>query len=43
MFGIVYKIINKVNGKLYVGQTWKTLRHRFNNHKYGNKQCISAT
>lgn len=43
MFGIIYKIVNKINGKLYVGQTWDTLKHRFNNHKYGNKQCIKLS
>lgn len=29
----VYKIINDVNGKMYIGQTSRTLAERFNEHK----------
>jgi len=29
---IIYKITNKENGKIYIGQTVKTARHRFNYH-----------
>jgi group I intron endonuclease len=31
--GIIYLITNKVNGKKYVGQTVKALKHRWNQHK----------
>lgn len=30
---IVYKIENKINGKIYIGQTVQTLRKRLNQHK----------
>lgn len=30
--GAVYKIINKVNGKVYVGQTVRGVKNRFNEH-----------
>lgn len=33
MKGFIYKITNKVNGKVYVGQTRFTIEHRFNQHK----------
>jgi hypothetical protein len=32
MYGIVYKITNKLNGKSYVGITTKTLAERFDAH-----------
>lgn len=31
-FGIIYKITNTVNGKIYVGQTIRTVKERFRNH-----------
>ncbi|MBR0262166.1 MAG: GIY-YIG nuclease family protein [Selenomonadaceae bacterium] len=31
-FGVVYLIINLINGKKYVGQTVQPLRKRFNKH-----------
>jgi hypothetical protein len=31
-YGIIYKATNKVNGKSYIGQTTKSLKHRINNH-----------
>jgi group I intron endonuclease len=27
----IYKLINRLNGKMYIGQTWQTLENRFNN------------
>lgn len=32
MLGKIYKITNKINGKIYVGQTVKSLKERFNKH-----------
>ena len=31
-FGAVYLIFDKVNGKMYVGQTTRTLERRFKEH-----------
>jgi group I intron endonuclease len=36
-YGIIYCAINKINGKIYIGQTIKTLQKRINNHKYDAK------
>ena len=33
---IVYKITNLLNGKIYVGQTIRTLKERFREHKYAD-------
>lgn len=33
MFGRIYKIINKINGKFYIGQTTCSINHRFYLHK----------
>lgn len=33
MVGIIYKITNLINGKIYIGQTIQSLKRRFNNHK----------
>jgi group I intron endonuclease len=35
--GIIYKISNNVNDKIYIGQTWKTIGDRFSGHKYNGK------
>lgn len=35
MKGKIYKITNKVNGKIYVGQTTKSLKERFQKHCWG--------
>lgn len=35
MKGKIYKITNKINGKIYVGQTTKTLEERFQKHCWG--------
>lgn len=33
MYGIIYKITNTINGKIYIGQTTKTLEERLKYHK----------
>ena len=33
MIGYIYKITNKVNGKVYIGQTITTVQRRWNQHK----------
>lgn len=35
--GIIYKIVNKINGKIYIGQTKHSLKDRFNGHCYSSK------
>ncbi|MBR1646234.1 MAG: GIY-YIG nuclease family protein [Selenomonadaceae bacterium] len=42
IFGTVYVIINMVNGKMYVGQTTKTLKERFEKHRYAESLIGSA-
>ena len=37
----IYVITNSINKKVYVGQTWKTLEHRFNGHCIKQKDKIS--
>ena len=40
--GYIYKIENKLNGKVYIGQTTKTVEKRFNQHKNNsNKDYFS--
>lgn len=39
--GIIYKIVNKVNGKIYIGQTKRQLKDRFNNHCFDSKKSNS--
>jgi predicted GIY-YIG superfamily endonuclease len=34
MFGIIYKITNKISGKLYVGQTIHTANYRWSQHMH---------
>jgi group I intron endonuclease len=31
-YGIIYRVINKINGKIYIGQTTKTLKYRAKRH-----------
>lgn len=33
MVGLIYKITNNINDKVYIGQTWRDLDIRFNEHK----------
>jgi group I intron endonuclease len=33
-FGKIYKIINTINSRVYIGQTTRTLAYRFSRHKY---------
>lgn len=37
MLGLIYKITNNINGKIYIGQTKKSLKERFQKH------CWKAT
>lgn len=34
---IIYKITNKVNGKIYIGKTTKTIHERYQRHFYNHK------
>lgn len=34
MRGVIYKAINKINGKIYIGQTIRSLKRRIKEHKY---------
>ena len=40
MYGIIYKITNKLNGKVYVGQTTRPLTERFREHAKCKKTII---
>lgn len=39
--GLIYKITNKINGKIYIGQTIHTLQRRINQHLSCNSFLIS--
>lgn len=41
-FGIIYKITNSFNEKVYIGQTWQSLKNRFRIHLALNagKNCV---
>lgn len=41
MNGFIYKITNRVNNKIYVGQTRFTLEHRWKQHIYESKRDLS--
>ena len=36
----IYKIVNSINEKVYVGQTWNTIDDRFKKHKYSSNNCV---
>lgn len=36
--GYIYKITNKINGKIYIGKTTKTIEERFKGHVYESKR-----
>lgn len=38
---LIYKITNKINGKVYIGQTIRSLKKRFNEHCNNKKSTIS--
>lgn len=35
----IYLLTNKINGKVYVGQTWQKLQYRFGNNGQGYVEC----
>ena len=36
-YGYIYKIINLINGDIYIGQTTQTVEKRFNQHLYSSR------
>ncbi len=38
-YGIIYKVTNSINGKVYIGQTTMTLRNRWRLHCHVNSTC----
>jgi group I intron endonuclease len=37
----IYKIVNRINGKVYIGQTWNTIKQRWFDHKKpSGKRCV---
>lgn len=43
MYGIIYKATNKINGKIYIGQTIKTLEERIYMHYYRADNSLEIT
>lgn len=39
LFGYIYKIVNNVNGKLYIGKTTKNIEERFQQHLQDSNKC----
>lgn len=35
----IYKITNNINNKIYIGQTWSSIKQRFSEHSYAPKRC----
>ena len=42
MFGVIYKITNKFNDKIYVGQTTRTVEVRFKEHRCADSHLGNA-
>ena len=40
MKGSIYHIFNTINGKCYIGQTWRAVEVRWRQHCAKNRQCI---
>lgn len=36
----IYKITNNVNGKIYIGQTWISIKERFRKHTHISSNCL---
>ncbi len=43
MYGIIYKVTNIINNKIYIGQTKQTLEERKYNHYYRAKHSLDIT
>jgi group I intron endonuclease len=41
-YGIIYKIVNKLNGKIYIGQTVKSVDQRLREHTKGNSYLSNS-
>lgn len=40
VYGVIYKITNRINGKAYIGQTTQTIQERWMSHIYGHSKCF---
>ena len=38
--GFIYKVTNRINGKIYIGQTSQTIKRRWNQHIYESNKTI---